>query len=109
MKFLLDNQLPKALAHFLVEQGCQADHVLDAGLDEADDVVIWTFSRENDLVLVSKDEDFFHLANRLEEQGRLLWVRIGNCRKQYLLDAFREDLPRIMEAFASGYRIVELR
>jgi predicted nuclease of predicted toxin-antitoxin system len=78
-------------------------------MDEAVDTAIWNYAFENDLILVSKDEDFVHLANRTGDKGKLLWVRIGNCRKQMLLEAFGNALPGVTNAFAEGYRVVEFR
>ena len=37
MKFIVDAQLPPALARWLREQGHQAEHVAEAGLREAED------------------------------------------------------------------------
>lgn len=109
MNFLVDNQLPRVLARFLAQHGHRATHVLDLGLDEASDRALWSHARRHDVVLVSKDEDFVHIANRQGDAGRLVWVRIGNCRKQALLETFDRALPRIVAALEEGYRIVELR
>lgn len=38
-RFLIDAQLPPALARWLVAQGHAAEHVNDAGLDGADDPI----------------------------------------------------------------------
>ena len=40
MKFLVDAQLPPALARWLREQGYDAQHVEDLGLRDAEDRVI---------------------------------------------------------------------
>jgi predicted nuclease of predicted toxin-antitoxin system len=40
VRFLVDNQLPRALATHLAQLGHEATHVLDPGLDEADDRLI---------------------------------------------------------------------
>ena len=40
LKFLIDNQLPVALAQFLIEHGAIAHHVRDIGLGSSDPVVI---------------------------------------------------------------------
>ena len=109
MKFLVDHQLPVALARFIAMQGHQAEHVRDLGLMEADDAVIWQRATAHDLVIVSKDEDFTFLAGVSGGKGRLVWVRIGNCRKQVLLQAFRAQLPRIVSELEGGSQIVELR
>jgi predicted nuclease of predicted toxin-antitoxin system len=61
------------------------------------------------MVLVSKDQDFLHLASRPEDPGRLLWVRIRNCRTAELLTAFEAGLPKAVRAFAEGFQVVEMR
>lgn len=109
MKFLVDHQLPPALARFIATQGHQAEHVRDLGLTEADDMVIWRHADSRSLVVVSKDEDFTFLAGVAGGTGKLVWVRIGNCRKQALLEAFRIQLPRMVSELEAGGQIVELR
>jgi predicted nuclease of predicted toxin-antitoxin system len=78
-------------------------------MDEASDLEIWDYAANGDLIVVSKDEDFLHLANRPGDKGKLLWVRIGNCRKQTLLQAFERELPGIVRAFEEGVHVVEVR
>jgi predicted nuclease of predicted toxin-antitoxin system len=109
VNFLVDNQLPEALCRSLKDRGYESVHVLDLNLDEASDIQIWKYAASGDWIVVSKDEDFLHLANRPGDTGRLLWVRIGNCRKQTLLQAFDKELPRIIQAFDSGARVIEIR
>lgn len=109
MNFLVDNQLPDALCNFLTAQAHQSSHVLSLHLDEASDLQIWDYATNGDWIVVSKDEDFLHLANRPGDTGKLLWVRIGNCRKQTLLRAFERELPEIVRAFDEGVRVVEIR
>ena len=108
MKFLVDNQLPAALARLLTGQGHEARHVWELGLDETPDVKIWEQVIRDGYIMVSKDEDFFHLANR-SNAGRLIWVRRPNCRKQLLLAAFQQALPTIEDALEAGQRIIQLK
>jgi len=61
------------------------------------------------MVVVSKDEDFYFLATAPGSIIKLIWVRIGNCRTKVLLETFKMQLPRIVAAFESGSRIVEIR
>jgi predicted nuclease of predicted toxin-antitoxin system len=108
MKFIVDNQLPVALARWLSERGEDAVHVLELALDSTPDVDIWIRASEEGRIVVSKDEDFFHLANRADEIGRLLWVRSGNCRTAVLLARFETAWSGIEQSFAAGHRIVVL-
>lgn len=109
MKFLVDNQLPAALARWLAARGLDACHVSDVGLEEASDQCIWDYPVAQGRALVSKDEDFLHLATRSEFAAPLIWVRLGNCRKQALLAAFDALLLHLLTALAEGKRVVELR
>ena len=95
----MDNQLPKELARWLVNQGRDAEHVLDRGQGQADDRII----------MVSKDEDFFILAMRVDDSGRLLWLRVGNCRTSGMIASFEKSFSAILATFNEGQRIVELR
>ena len=56
MRFLVDNQLPIALARFLAARGCDCGHVMDLGLGSETDSVIWHYAHENELIVISKDE-----------------------------------------------------
>jgi predicted nuclease of predicted toxin-antitoxin system len=109
VNFLVDNQLPDDLSRFLTDRGHRSNHVLDLGMDEASDLQIWDYATKGNWIVVSKDGDFLHLANRPGDFGKLLWVRIGNCRKQTLLQLFENELPDIVHAFDEGVRVVEIR
>jgi predicted nuclease of predicted toxin-antitoxin system len=58
VKFLVDNQLPAALARFLASHGTECQHVLDIGLAGDSDAEIWEYASQNDYVVISKDADF---------------------------------------------------
>ena len=80
---------------------------MDVGRRDASDADPWTFASENDLVLISKDEDFVTLYSKIPS-ARLLWVRVGNCRRVYILKVFMDRWRRIVERFENGERFVEL-
>lgn len=109
MKLLVDNQLPAALAAHLRGWGVDCVHVLDVGLSKADDIEIWTRARAEERIVVSKDEDFLLLAARPGDIGRMIWVRLGNCRNPALLAAFDRTRDALLQTVASGQKIIELR
>lgn len=109
MKFLVDNQLPPALARFINEDlATSAIHVQDVDLAVASDRDIWAYTTANDLILVTKDEDFVTVYST-QPTASLLWVRLRNCRKIELLQTFERTWPKIFERFKDGERFVELR
>ena len=107
--FLVDNQLPVALARHLSATGHSSVHVCDVGLANAEDRVIWAESIKQGWVIVSKDEDFQDLAIRLGPPPQVIWVRLGNCRKHALFPVFDRLMPGITTALDLGEAIVELR
>lgn len=109
MKFLVDNQLPPALARYLSgDLGQNAVHVTDIGMRGDPDAAIWAYAGQNDFVLISKDEDFVTLYSK-KPSASLLWVRIRNCRRTHLLKVFEQQWPKILERFKAGERFVEIR
>jgi predicted nuclease of predicted toxin-antitoxin system len=78
VKFLVDNQLPPALARFLrSDLGVEGIYVSDVGLQRASDVDLWSYSSNNGLTLASKDEDFVSLYFQDAEH----WTVVGSDRR----------------------------
>jgi predicted nuclease of predicted toxin-antitoxin system len=109
VKFLIDNQLPEALARYLCTKGHDAQHVLKVGLASANDSDICNYAAEHNLAIVTKDEDFSRHAIRPGATIQVVWVRLGNCRKSVLLAAFESLLPSIVAALQTGDRLIEIR
>jgi len=109
VKFLVDNQLPAALAEFLRKRGLDCQHVLDVDLAQASDADICRYATEQGRIIVTKDEDFFYLASQPKSEIKLLWVRLGNCRKKALLEAFERVWPKLEASLKAGDRIIEIR
>lgn len=109
MKFLVDNQLPPALARFIHnELKYEAVHVADMGLRDSSDRELWQYASENAFVLISKDQDFADTILK-EPTAKLIWIRVGNCRRGFLLDLFRRIWPRILERLEAGDAYIEIR
>jgi predicted nuclease of predicted toxin-antitoxin system len=104
VKFLVDNQLPRALATLLGNLGHHAVHVLDIELSQVDDMAIWASAAQNGYTIISKDADFADLALLARTEVRLIWVRIGNCRKSVLLEAFKNALKKRAKENRAGTR-----
>ena len=109
MNLLIDNQLPPALARFIEgELRCSAIHVIDVGLRDASDAEVWSYASNTHSILVSKDEDFANMVLRAPT-AKLIWVRVGNCRKAFLFELLRQMWPRILERLESGDHLIEIR
>jgi predicted nuclease of predicted toxin-antitoxin system len=67
VKFLVDNQLPRALATLLENFGHCAVHVLDIELSQVADLAIWAYAAQNGYTIISKDADFADLQLKFLE------------------------------------------
>lgn len=74
MRFLVDNQLPGALATWLRAQGHDAEHVLDVQLAQAKDNPIWQYTESSSAVIVSKDEDFAEWVRHGRPGPAVVWL-----------------------------------
>ncbi|MCU0796295.1 MAG: DUF5615 family PIN-like protein [Akkermansiaceae bacterium] len=53
MRFVVDAQLPPALARLLTAHGHQAEHVADIGLRDADDSPIWLYALQQQAIIIT--------------------------------------------------------
>jgi predicted nuclease of predicted toxin-antitoxin system len=109
VRFLIDEQLPPALARWIAGQGHEAQHVNEAGLAGAKDRAIWDYATRQAAIIVTKDEDFVQLSQRSGEGQQLVWITSGNTRRQRLLERMEAVFPQLVAALEAGERIVELR
>ncbi|MBR0700668.1 DUF5615 family PIN-like protein [Bradyrhizobium diazoefficiens] len=77
MPYLVDAQLPPALAEAMRRAGYDAAHVAEFGMANATDRAIWNEAVARSAVLVTKDRDF-SLLRAAKRQGP---IALGACRQ----------------------------
>ena len=108
MRFLVDAQLPPALARWLAANGHTAEHVADRQLEAAPDSAIWDCALREAATIVTKDEDFA-LRKALSDTGpAVVWIRLPNTRRRELLARFESVLPDILSALERGEALIEV-
>ncbi|MEQ1717920.1 MAG: DUF5615 family PIN-like protein [Hyphomicrobium sp.] len=109
MKFLVDTNLPPALATWLVSAGYAATHTSEVGLARATDREIWRQAAEVGAVVVTKDEDFIILKTSDPDGPCVVWVRIGNAVRRVIIERISKIWPAVVAQLESGEQIVEIR
>ena len=109
MKFLVDAQLPPAVARWLCDVGHDAKAVREVGLREAEDDDIWNHALSTPAVIITKDEDFPIRAQQTKAGPAIIWLRIGNTSNHTLRLWLMPQLPQIIGLIEQGVRIVEVR
>lgn len=105
----IDAQFSPALARWIRETfQIDALAVRDLGLREAKDHVIFNIAREAKVVVMSKDEDFRRLVDRLGAPPQVLWVTCGNTSNARLREILRQGLPAAVELLQQGEPLVEI-
>lgn len=103
MKWLVDAQLPLALAVAIRMTGRDVKHTLDLprANDTKDDALRELLYNE-DRTIITKDRGFraSHILSGRPE--RLVFVTTGNIRNAQLIPLFVRNLPVIEEAFFKG-------
>lgn len=83
MRFVVDAQLPPALARLLVAKG-------------------------HDAAIVTKDEDFAQRHALTGSGPRVVWIRLRNTRRHDLLRWIETALPNIVSALEQGETLIEV-
>lgn len=109
MKFLVDAQLPPALADWLRDQGYDAVHAMNSvGLD-APDSALWDVARREGRIIVTKDRDFAIWASARRTGPQVVWLRLGNATTRSLLKWLEPLWPSIQSRLEEGAHLVEVR
>lgn len=102
MKFLVDAQLPPLLCEIFEAAGFNSIHVdsLPKG-DETTDQEITSYADSNNLIVVTKDSDFYHSHMINGAPKRLLMITTGNIKNHELFNLIRSNMLNIKNLFGS--------
>ena len=98
MKLLFDENLSPRLVQALESVYLESAHVHTLGLRGASDSAIWERARQEDYVIISKDNDFRQLSFLHGAPPKVIWLSVGNAGTEATLRFLRSQSAEI-EAF----------
>ena len=108
MHFVVDAQLPPALARVLTSWGHSAEHVYDRFLQDVSDSEIWQYAISCSGVIVTKDEDFPQRVRAVDSPPQVIWLRVGNTSNRALIEWLQPIWPDIEHSLQAGERLIEV-
>jgi len=62
----------------------EAKQVRQLGIENYSDIEIWKFAKENKFTIVTFDADFFDLSNFKGHPPKIIWLRFGNTKTDFI-------------------------
>jgi predicted nuclease of predicted toxin-antitoxin system len=63
-----------------------AKQVRKLGIENYSDLEIWKFAKENKFTIVTFDADFFDLSNLRGHPPKIIWLRFGNTKTNFIAE-----------------------
>ena len=107
LRFIVDTQLPAALASHLSRQGLDAIHTTfypEGHLLK--DREIREKAIAEDRIIVTKDSDFFDFFFVKGPPPKILLLKVGNCTNRELRATVERNLNEIIHLFATDAKLV---
>ncbi len=97
MKLLLDQNISYRLLKKISDVFPDSGQVLQLGLNNAPDMEIWSFAKENDFVIVTFDSDFFDISVLNGYPPKIVWIRTHNQTTKNIEVLIKKNAPLIKD------------
>ena len=106
MRLLFDENLSHRLVETLSDVFPGSEHVRNVGLASADDIDIAAYAAANDLVIVTKDNDFEEIGLAGSQPVRVIRLNIGNSTTDDVERVLRSVAADVEDAISSAPRVI---
>jgi predicted nuclease of predicted toxin-antitoxin system len=106
--FLLDAQLSPHLAKWLTDEfNVEAFSLAYLQMQYLDDFSIYTYAKEKNAIVITKDFDFVQLQERFGSPPKIIFVTCGNTSNQKMKEILKSKFQLISELLNTN-NLVEL-
>ncbi len=104
MKLLLDENLSRRVIPFLQSAFPNSSQVVLLGMESATDAEVWRYAKENNFVIVTRDSDFHERSLIEGYPPQVIWLKIPNRSKTFMLNILLEHRIQIEQALIEEQR-----
>jgi len=110
MRIWIDAQLSPAIAAWINRtfKDIKAESIRAVGLRDALDREIFDKARQEDVIIMSKDNDFIKLIDQFGPPPKLIWITCGNTSNAKMREILSKTLNKAKELFEKGENIIEI-
>jgi len=106
-RFIVDEDLPIALAEMLKQKGHWAEHVSQAKLRGADDLTVFKYAQLRKATLVTADKGFSDIRRfPIGSHYGIIVLRLKRRKRDEILQRFCQVLSQVARCFLQGRLIV---
>ena len=111
MTIWIDAQISPVIAKWIniKYSSVQAHSVRSLNLLYATDREIFFAAKTANAVILTKDQDFYHLMSQFGAPPQIIWLTCGNTSTKNLCKLLELALPKAIDLLAEGERIVEIK
>ncbi len=110
MRVWLDAHLSPALCAWLAATfGIEAESALNVGMLEADDATFFDEAKRRQIdAIMTKDQDFAELVERIGPPPQVIWLTVGNTSNRNLKRILQATLADAIAILKTGEPLVEI-
>lgn len=109
MKIWIDAQMSPAIAAWVSSNfAVTAVAVRNLGLRDAEDKEIFHAAKREGAIVMTKDNDFVRLLDRLGPPPQIIWITCGNTSNTRLKEILKATLPKALQLLEAGEKLVEI-
>jgi predicted nuclease of predicted toxin-antitoxin system len=97
MKLLFDQNISFRILKRVIDFIPSANQVRTLGLENAKDIEIWNYARENGYTIVTFDTDFYDLSLIKGVPPKIIWLRFGNRPTNDLVAILQKNIDIIKD------------
>jgi predicted nuclease of predicted toxin-antitoxin system len=86
LKLLFDQNISFRILSKIKVNFPDAKQVRQLGIENYADIEIWKFAKENEFTIVTFDADFYDLSNLKGYPPKIVWLRFGNTKTDFIAD-----------------------